>query len=283
MWTTASSVRAEDPQVESVRQAAAAYLKALEEGDREALLAAWTPDGRYIDAAGRAYTAHELIETEFASGQAEKRNVGSVRDETVRLVTPDVAILDGTTEHVARPGEPTPKSRFTAVWVKRDGRWLLDSLRESIVPLPPTNSRLAELRWLLGTFAGLADDGSHVVVTADLSHDGNFVLRKYVVRNPDETVYTVSQRIGWDPLADSFRSWSFDSKGGYTNGTWTRQANSWIVHNSGVTSEGRRTAATGLYTNIDHEGFVLEIVGAMLDDQTRPDIKVKMMRHTQQD
>ena len=278
-----AQVRANDPQAESVRQAAAAYLKALEDGNRDALLAAWTPDGTYVDAAGRSYQARPLIESEFTAGLARPRRIGSITDESVRLVTPDVAILDGTTLHAGAPGEPSPKSRYTTVWVKRDGRWLLDSVRESVVPLPPRNSRLAELRWLQGVFAGITDDGSHVVVTAVLSNDGNYLLREFAIKNPDETLHSVSQRIGWDALADGFRSWTFDSDGGYTEGTWKRQADSWIVHNSGVTAEGRRSSAMGLYTSINEQGFLQEIVGALLDNQPQPDVKVKMVRQAEQD
>ena len=271
-----------DAQVASVRQAAASYLKALEQGNREALLAAWSRDGNYIDAAGRSYSAYALIESEFAAGSTPARRVVSVADDTIRMVTPDVAIQDGVTRHVAPAGEPTPESRFMAVWVKRDGAWLLDSLRESVIPLPPANSRLTELHWLLGSFAGMADDGSHVVVTAIRSSDGNFVLREFAIQNPDDTQHTISQRIGWDPLSSGFRSWIFDSYGGYSDATWKRHADSWIVHSSGVTSAGQRSTATALYTNIDAQGFVLEIVGAMLDNQAQPDVKVKMERQDEQ-
>ena len=31
---------------------------------------------------------------------------------------------------------------------------------------------------------------------------------------------TVTQRIGWDPVADHIRSWEFDSEGGFGEGKW---------------------------------------------------------------
>ncbi len=276
---TSAQDSARESQIESVREAATAYLKALEEGDRVALLDAWTPEGSYVDAAGRAQQARTLIEAEFAEGAAPQRRIGSLADETFRLVTPDVVIQDGITLHLAAPGQPTPKSRHTAVWVQRDGRWLLDSVRESVIPLPPRNSRLAELDWLLGNFAGLTDEGSYLVITSALSDDGNFILREFVIRSPNASRHTISQRIGWDPITNGFRSWTFDSEGGYGVGTWKRQADCWIVSNSGVTSEGQRSAATALYTSITEEGFLLEIEGAMLDNESQPDLKVKVERH----
>jgi len=277
-----AQVRANDPQAESVRQAAAAYLKALEDGNRDALLAAWTPDGTYVDAAGRSYQARPLIESEFAAGLARPRRIGSITDESVRLVTRTWRFW---TDDAAR-GRPGRADAQEPVYDR------LGETRRALAAgqcarvrraLPPRNSRLAELRWLQGVFAGVTDDGSHVVVTAVLSNDGNYLLREFAIKNPDETLHSVSQRIGWDALADGFRSWTFDSDGGYTEGTWKRQADSWIVHNSGVTAEGRRSSAMGLYTSINEQGFLQEIVGAMLDNQPQPDVKVKMVRQTEQD
>ena len=72
-------------------------------------------------------------------------------------------------------------------------------------------------------------------------------------------------------------------KAAIAEGTWKRQADNWVVHNSGVTTDGRSSAATSLYTSINEEGFLPEIVGAMLDSELKPDIKVKMIRQTRQD
>ena len=38
-----------------------------------------------------------------------------------------------------------------------------------------------------------------------------------------------TQRIGWDPVAGQFRSWDFDSQGGYSEGLWSRDGDRWII------------------------------------------------------
>ena len=127
----------------------------------------------------------------------------------IRLITPEVAVEDGHMLHAAAPGEHPQRSRYTAVWVKQGSRWLLDSLREAVTPQPASNARLAELKWLLGDFAGRSLEGLRMIVTGTMSSDGNFLLREFYVTLPDGTRRRSSQRIGWDPLTGGLKSWTF--------------------------------------------------------------------------
>ncbi len=38
-----------------------------------------------------------------------------------------------------------------------------------------------------------------------------------------------SQRLGWDPVQQKIRSWTFDADGGFSEGYWTPTENGWIV------------------------------------------------------
>src|SRR5438270_13780731 len=55
---------------------------------------------------------------------------------------------------------------------------------------------------------------------------------------------TVSQRIGWDPLARQIRAWEFDSEGGFGEGKWSRDGERWVVKHTGVRPEGTTASAT---------------------------------------
>jgi uncharacterized protein (TIGR02246 family) len=269
---------ADDSEVEAIRKAGAAYVKAIEDGNRETMLAAWAEDGDYIDATGRSANARELIRHELTEGSGGRRGGRGVTVDRIRLITPEVAVEDGSMESGSEPGGPALRSRYTAIWQKRDGRWLLNSLRESMVPLPPRNTRLQELAWLLGEFAGHADDGSLVVSSAVFSPDGNYILRDLSVTFPDRSVRSLNQRIGWDPISGSFKSWTFDADGSYGEGGWKRQGGSWIVNTSGVSANGKRNLATNIYSRISADEFVLESVGATEEGVLRPDIKVQLKR-----
>ena len=79
---------------------------------------------------------------------------------TIRFLTPDVAVEEGTV-HVARPDEEPSDSTYIAIHVKRDGEWKLDSVRETSIPeAPPATSRAARLRWLVGHWTDQSPDAT---------------------------------------------------------------------------------------------------------------------------
>jgi hypothetical protein len=51
------------------------------------------------------------------------------------------------------------------------------------------------------------------------------------------------QIIGWDPLEERIRSWTFDGEGGFGEGTWTREGDRWLLRETGVAPDGTRTSA----------------------------------------
>ena len=57
---------------------------------------------------------------------------------------------------------------------------------------------------------------------------------------------TIHQRVGWDPLAKQFRSWEFDSEGGYGEGRWSQDGDQWVIKHTGVRPEGITASATHL-------------------------------------
>ena len=50
---------------------------------------------------------------------------------------------------------------------------------------------------------------------------------------------TGQQRIGWDPLARQFKSWVFDSQGGFGEGEFSHDGDAWLIKARGVRSDGR--------------------------------------------
>lgn len=261
-----------------IRQAGADYLKAVEQEDLAAISAAWTAEGDYIDTEGRTVKVREWIQKKSpgeSTGPAGQRQTWTSQ---IRLLTPDVAIEDGTSEVRLSSSEPPVRTRHTVVWVKQEGRWLLSCLRESTLTDERRAPPFQELSWLLGEFAGEADDDTLVVTSAAASRDGNYVLRRFFVTSPEGHSRTLEQRIGWDPVWGRFKSWTFDSDGSYSEGVWKRQGQDWLVTSSGVSADGTRTASLNKYSRISENGFVLESVGASVDGESHPDVKVKLTR-----
>ena len=61
-----------------------------------------------------------------------------------------------------------------------------------------------------------------------------FILGQFTVQIAGKPAMTGTQRIGWDPLKKTIRSWVFDSEGGFAEGTWTLDGNKWVVKLTGV-------------------------------------------------
>lgn len=84
--------------------------------------------------------------------------------ESLRFVTKDVAIAEGIAT-VAYPGELPSDRSYQVVHVKQGGKWLIDSLRDTLLPAievsettsidgkqPKIAEKLKELEWMIGNW-----------------------------------------------------------------------------------------------------------------------------------
>src|SRR5262249_32028508 len=160
---------------------------------------------------GHHYEGRDLIERRLAETFAASPGIKlALEIESIRFLSPDVAKEEGRSRVTPTHGAPDSR-RYTALFVKRDGRWLISSVREEPDPLVRPHDRLKDLEWMIGDWV---DEGSESVVRVACrwSDDENFLIRIFTVRRHGKPVLTVTQRIGWDPLAHQVRSWEFDSE-----------------------------------------------------------------------
>lgn len=233
---------------QAIRQTASDYLAAVARGDAKALAEFWTADGDMVDESGRSIPARQLI---ARATQAEGAAAGSevtLKDTTIRFLTADVAIEDGTSEVAG----PAPKSasvagRFMALWVKQDGKWRLASLREARADTTPLPARLETLDGLAGQWSGLSGD-TVFEVSAHWNAARTYLIREMATLRDGKTIFSGSQRIGWDPLSGTIKSWVFDSSGGRGEGTWTQSGDGWIVHATHILPDGEQTISSSTYT-----------------------------------
>jgi uncharacterized protein (TIGR02246 family) len=262
-----------------VRAAAREYLEALRRGDLKAAAEVWTADGEYTDAAGTSQKARKLLAEQTAAAGDEAVAEAEVKlpDSTLRFVTPDVAVEDGKTKSELSEDGRLVAGKFTAVWVKRDGKWRLDSLRESAVVPPSASERLQPLEWLNGEWVGATDRGV-ILVSSRWCDAGHFILREFVERAADGGVTTGSQRIGWDPSIEKIKCWTFDSHGGSAEGIWRQEGDRWIVETTEVMPDGSKAAALSSYTPAGDGRFVWEASRGKIGDKTVPTRSVEFKR-----
>jgi uncharacterized protein (TIGR02246 family) len=264
---------------QAIRQAATDYIAALERGDTKALEAVWTADGDIIDEYGHAMPAREVIAAGANAEHAASRPKVTLLASTIRFVNDTVALEDGTSE-VTR-GElkdlPPAQGRFTAVWVKQDGKWRLASLREVRLGHASAADDLAELNWMVGDWSGEAGPGKFEVSTRWNSKH-TFLIRELTIYHEGQEVLNASQRIGWDPKSGSIRSWIFDSDGGHGVGQWIRHGETWIVQAQGVLANGRQTASTNIYTRTGPNTMSWKSTGGVSGGQESPDFEIQLTR-----
>ncbi|MFO0888054.1 MAG: SgcJ/EcaC family oxidoreductase [Isosphaeraceae bacterium] len=222
-----------------------AFVAEYNKADAKALAARYTEDAEVVEADGSRYRGRDLIEQRMAETFAAEPGMKlAIAAESIQFLSPDVAKEEGRTT-ITPPKGAAETRRHTALLVRRDGRWLISSIREEPEPFLPPHERLKDLDWMLGEWV---DQGSeaHVRVSCKWSDDGNFLERTLAVHLQGKPAQTIRQRIGWDPLAKQFRSWEFDSEGSFGEGRWSRDGDRWIVRHSHVRPEGAVTSATNI-------------------------------------
>jgi uncharacterized protein (TIGR02246 family) len=234
----------------------------------------WADDAVYLNRdTGEPIEGRTAIAAMFAdmfqTGEASQLNVTV---HSVRLITPDVAIEDGTAEIISADGAPAA-STYTAVHVKKDGAWYINSVRETDMPAsqPQDHGELSELEWLVGDWVDEADDAT-VHTSWKWAKNERFLVGNFNVSVGDRVEMEGTQVIGWDAVAGQIRSWVFDSEGGFGEGMWRRVGGDWIVDATTTLSDGSQGSATNVYTPVDENTFVWKSVDRVIDGQPGEDI-----------
>jgi uncharacterized protein (TIGR02246 family) len=257
----------------------AQYVKAFNAGDAKALAAFWTPDGEFVDAEGKSFTGRSAIAKEFAAFFAESKGVTlEVRTNSIRFVSPGVALESGTSRVARASDGEAHVTAYYIVHTRRDGQWQLASVRESTHVASSNYEQLRSLEWLVGNWTAKSGNQS-LELSCEWAAKRNFLLRKYVLKDADGSAKTGIQIIGWDPNAGAIRSWNFDSDGGFGSEHWTREGKRWVLEATGVTRDGAETTATNILTPIDHDNFTWQSVRRGVEHVRLPDtVLVKATR-----
>ena len=260
------------PDEAAIRLTGESFVKAYCAADAKAIAAHFTTDAEYIDEQGNVYQGREAIEEAMTACLASNPGCQiEMNIDSIRFVSPGVAVEDGTTTVMPSDGSELVISRYTAIHVKTDGKWLAASVREH-APKDRRQHRaqLQQLAWLQGEWVD-EDEDSVVIFSCATADNGNFLLRKFTIQIAGQEAMSGSQRIGWDPLTGKLRAWIFDSEGGYGDGFWHRDEDRWVLKSTGVTADGQPASSTSIYTFVDEHTMTWqsvdhEIAGVQLPD-----------------
>ena len=88
----------------------------------------------------------------------------------------------------------------------------------------------------------------------------------------------ITQRIGWDPLVDRIRSWSFSSDGSRGEATWFRDGGSWVVRSTAVLPDGTQTSSINIYTFDGQDRCTWRVVRPALSADDDPPARATWVR-----
>jgi uncharacterized protein (TIGR02246 family) len=271
----------------AIRAASQAYVAALDKGDKATLATLWTPDGDIVDSAGHVLTGREALALDGDAPPPDPASRPDVRLQETRLrfISPDVAIEDGTVEVTPPTGLPQT-GRFSATWVRQEGSWKLAAIRECRGDEPTAATALAELDWMEGDWVVVDDPGqaappaqAEIEVAARWNPARTYLIRTLTIRHaPDALPLEIVQRIGWDPLSKSIRSWVFGSDGSHGEADWTRDGRSWVAQARAIHPDGSQSTSLNIYTYDGKDRCVWRSLPTHVGGQHTPAVNMTMIR-----
>jgi uncharacterized protein (TIGR02246 family) len=256
----------------AIRKSVASYVEAFNKRDAKAVADHWSPEAVYlnrstgVEVVGRAAIAEQFT-TLFKDQPASKLEVTVT---SVQFVSPNVAIEQGTAKMLA-PNAAPEETEYSAVNVKRDGKWLLDRVTDKAKEVTPSHyEQLKPLEWMVGHWT-TEDDDAQVEVDCNWTKNKNFLTRAFKV-SIDDNSFSGMQIIGWDPTAKAVRSWTFDSDGTFSEATWEQRRGRWFIRNRGTLPDGRTATMINVMKQVDENSFTWQTIERTAGGELLPNI-----------
>lgn len=267
----------EDTATAEIRTHSEKLTTALSNGKADEVAAMFLAKGELIDELGTIYQGQQEIKALVAAfiekfpGSQMKSEIESIR------IIGSIAIQEGRRVTTSKDGS-TSTVRFTSVLAKTDQGWRIASLRDFVDESSPSPGELLKpLAWLIGDWINEGSD-ARVKITYRWSEDKNFMLGEISVTKSDQVVMKSSQRIGWDALHGTPRSWTFDSDGGFAEATWTQVEDAWVVRSSAVMPDGQTGSAILKITNTDKGRYVMTGTNRIIGNAMEEDYEITVVK-----
>lgn len=289
MVFTLASVRGDEtsPQTAdetAIREAVTSYVAAFNQGDARKLAMMWSPGAVYTNPlTDEQVVGRDAIEKQFSDIFATAKGAKLVVEtESIRFLSPGVAVEHGSARILSPDQKSLEESQYTAIYVKQDGKWLLDRVTEEEVPEVTSNyEHLKDLEWMIGAWID-GDEESRVEMTYQWTKNRNFITCMFAVSVGDKIDMSGLQIIGWDPAHKEIRSWVFDSAGGFGQGVWNKKDKSWTIRLTGTLPDGSSTSSTHIITYLKDNAYGWQSVNRIVGGELQPNIdEVVAFRQTE--
>ncbi len=255
----------------AIREMGSQYVAAFNKRDAKALAEYWSDEAVYTNrltgerVIGREAIAEQFTEL-FADGAEVKLEVAV---DSIDFISPNVALEKGVATFVAAEEDPE-RIPYSAVYVNRGGKWLLDRVTDDPQPETPSHyEKLKPLEWMIGSWIDQGEAGA-VRAECHWTKNKNFITRSFTISLEGQIDLSGIQIIGWDAGEKRIRSWTFDSDGGFAEASWSNQGNQWYAIKKGKTADGKAVSAVNVMTYVDENTFKLKAVQRAVDGQLLP-------------
>jgi uncharacterized protein (TIGR02246 family) len=267
-----------NPIADAIRKEVVESVLAFNKRDAKAVAAFWTKDGEYVDESGQTFVGREAIEGHFAEIFASHPEFQlQLMSDSIRLLSDSVAIEDGQSVVEHTQNAAAEVSKYTAVHVKVDGKWLLASVRDTWVDTSSPSDVLADLEWLIGDWTA-EENGARTESKCRWIVNNKFVERSYSTTQVDGTVTTGLQIIGWNSQANHVQSWNFAGDGGHAIGVWSATEGGWLAKVTGTTGANVSTTAVNVLRRLDDNAYVWQSMDRTVGEIRLPDTEEVIIR-----
>jgi uncharacterized protein (TIGR02246 family) len=247
-------------------------VAAYNKGDAAAVAALFAVDAEWISNEGVQTSGRAAIEVLLKSVFADsKGRTIALGIEAARRITDDVFSVRGEAT-VSDPDGSSAVNEFTAVHVKRDGKWAITEFTElddESAPSPATF--LQDLAWFAGSWKSTEPDG--MKCTVEWSPSGSFLIRTFSIPGAEgDEAREGTEIIGWDAEQEQIRSWVFESDGSFTERTWTPDGDRWLVLSRTVLPDGEVGSEEITVSKVDDDKVSWSIASRSLGGETLPNI-----------
>jgi uncharacterized protein (TIGR02246 family) len=263
---------------EQIRKGVVAFVEQYNAHKAPDVASLFATDARMVFADGSEVNGRDEIQQSFEDSFAASPKVAiSVVVDSIRFLTPDVAVEEGSTTLFPDGETLTSQGHYTVLHFKKDERWQMQSVRVVKEESLSTYGELQPLEWLVGEWI---DEGRSETVESKFHWDENksFLLEDFRVIRDGGVVLKGTQRIGWDPQAKQIRSWVFDSAGGFGESVWTPVGDDWVCKATAVRSDGSSASATRIITRATQDRVIWTATDRLADGEQLPELVVTMVR-----
>ncbi len=266
-----------------IRRTVSAYEAAFEAHEATALAALFSTDAQIVNELGHSIQGREAIEKEFDEIFAQHKDAKvKILIDSIKFLSSDVAIESGSSQGQSSAGPPRPVVRYTAVHVKRDGKWLINHVNEAQATTAiQADHHLASLVFLLGKWEADLGQGKVYRLNCDWMPGQKFLKRIFTVEENGTILTTGTQIIGYDPIVAQVTSWTFDSTGGFGHEVWEDHGSRWRIAASSVLPDGSTSLATNYLTPGGANAFTWQSVERSVNTQLLPDTAVVSVKRVE--